>query len=54
MTREDENIRHECVRGSIGVAWIVDKMKENRQRCFGHAIRRAKFEPLRMIMEIKC
>jgi len=32
MSREDK-IRNEYIRGSIGVAPIVDKIPENRLRC---------------------
>ena len=39
VTREDK-IRNEYIRGSIGVASIVDKMRENRLRWLGHVLRR--------------
>lgn len=29
-------IRNECIRGSLGVANVSGKMKENRIRWFGH------------------
>jgi len=38
-TRKDR-ISNEYVKGGIGVASIVDKMKENRLRWFGHVMRR--------------
>jgi hypothetical protein len=34
VTRED-GIKNEYVRGSIGVAYIVKNMRENRLRCLG-------------------
>jgi len=34
MAREDR-IRNYFIRGSVGVALMVDKMKENRLRWFG-------------------
>jgi hypothetical protein len=38
VTREDI-IRNKYVRGSIGVASIVDKKRENRLRWFSHVMR---------------
>jgi len=35
VTRED-TVGNECVRGINGVASIVDRMRENRLRWFGH------------------
>ncbi|KAF0752588.1 Uncharacterized protein FWK35_00011041 [Aphis craccivora] len=43
VTREDR-IRNEYIRGSIGVAPIVDKLRENRLRWLGHVLRRKKTE----------
>jgi len=43
VMREDR-IRNEYIRGSIGVAPIVDKMRENRLRRLGHILRREKTE----------
>jgi hypothetical protein len=37
-TREDR-IRYEYARGSIGVASIVNKMRRNKWRWFGHVMR---------------
>jgi hypothetical protein len=39
VTRKDE-IKNEYVRGSIDVVSIVNKMRENRLRWFGHVMRR--------------
>jgi len=39
MTREDR-IRNEYIGRSIGVTLIVDKMRENKLRWFGHVIRK--------------
>jgi len=38
VTREDR-IKNECVRGSIGVASIVDKIRDNRLRRFGYVMK---------------
>jgi len=43
VTRENR-IRNEYLRGSIGVAPIVDKMRKNRLRWLGHVLRREKTE----------
>jgi hypothetical protein len=51
VTREDR-IRNEYVRGSIGVAPIGDKMRENRLRWFGHVMRREESEAVRMVMNM--
>eukprot|EP00102_Acyrthosiphon_pisum_P026090 XP_016663300.1 PREDICTED: uncharacterized protein LOC107884852 [Acyrthosiphon pisum] len=45
VTREDR-IRNEYIRDSIGVASIVDKMRENRLRWLGHVLRREKTEAI--------
>jgi len=39
VTKEDR-IKNKYVRGSIGVASILDKMRENRLRWFGHVMTR--------------
>ena len=51
VTREDK-IRNEYIRGSIGVASIVDKMRENRLRWFGHVLRREETEAVRLVREM--
>lgn len=43
----DDEIRNEYARGSMGVALIVNKMRENKLRCY----EREKFEAIRMVME---
>jgi len=49
----DKNrIRNEYVRGSIGVTSIVDKMRENRFRWFGHVISGENSEPVRMAVRL--
>jgi hypothetical protein len=49
VTREDR-IRNEYVRGSIGVASIVDKIRENRLKLCGHIIRETR--ALKLVMKI--
>jgi len=51
VTREDR-IRNEYVRGSVRVMSIVDKMRENRLRWFGHIMKREDSEAVRTIMEL--
>lgn len=51
MTRKDR-IRNGYVRGSIGVISIVDKVRENRLRWFGHVMRRENSKAVRMVMEM--
>jgi len=46
VTREDK-IRNKCVRGSIGVTSIVDKVGGNRLKWSGHAMRRGETDPVR-------
>ena len=51
VTREDK-IRNKYIRGSIGVASIVDKMRENRLRWLGHVLRREETEAVRLVKEM--
>ena len=51
VTREDR-IRNEYIRGSLGVASIVGKLRENRLRWFGHVKRREETEAVRVVMEM--
>jgi len=37
------------IRSSIGVISIVDKMRENRLKWFGHILRREKTETVRLV-----
>jgi len=39
-SRQDK-IRNDTIRESVGVASIVEKLVENRHRCFGHVERRS-------------
>jgi len=50
LTRED-GIRNECVRGSIGLASMVDKMRENRLLRFGHMMRGEETKTVGVIMK---
>lgn len=52
MIREDR-IRIAYVRESIGVASVVDKIRENRSRWLGYIIRKDKSESVKMVMEVK-
>jgi hypothetical protein len=51
VTRENR-IRNEYLRGRIGVALIVDKMRENRLRWFGHMMRREETKAVKVVMKI--
>jgi len=51
VTREDK-IRNGHVRGSVCVASIVDKMRENKLRWFGHVMRRGETKAVRMVMKM--
>jgi len=51
MTRKYK-ITNEYVRGSIGVASIVDNMKRNEFRWVGHVTRRENLTSIRMVMEL--
>jgi len=48
VTREDW-IRNEYVIGSIGIAVIVDKKRENKLRLFEHVMRRENLEAVRQL-----
>jgi hypothetical protein len=53
VTKENRIIiRNEYVRCSIGVASIVNKIRENRLRLLEHVIRREKIETGRVVMKI--
>lgn len=52
-TTNEDRIKNEYVKGSIGMASIVDKMKENRLRLSGHIMRGNKLESVRTLMEMK-
>lgn len=43
---------NECSRGSIGIALIVEKMREYRSRRFGHIMRRKGTESVRIVLKI--
>jgi hypothetical protein len=45
-------IRNKYVRGSIGVASIVNKMRENRLRWFGHVMKRKETKAVRLDMKM--
>jgi len=45
-------IRNEYIRESIGVASIMDKLRENKLRLFGHVMRRKDLEAVRSVMEL--
>jgi len=49
LTRENR-IKNKYVKGSIGVASLVDNMTENRLRWFGCVIRRENLEAVRTVM----
>ncbi|KAL4092493.1 hypothetical protein QTP88_026994 [Uroleucon formosanum] len=51
VTREDR-IKNEYVRGSIGVASMVDKMRENRLRWFRHVMRREETSAVRKVLKM--
>ena len=51
-TRRDK-VRNEDIRTKIGVAFIKDKMRENRLRWFGHVRRRPTDAPVRRVERIK-
>jgi hypothetical protein len=51
MTKEDK-IRNEYVRGSINVSTIVNKMRENKFRWFGHVMRQEETKAVRVVMKM--
>jgi hypothetical protein len=51
LTRENK-IRNNYVRGSIGVALIVDMIRENRLRLFWHVMRQEKTKAVRVVMKM--
>ena len=50
-TRRDK-LRNEDIRTKIGVAFIEEKMRENRLRWFGHVRRRRTDAPIRRVEHI--
>lgn len=44
--------RNEYIRGSIGIAYFVNKIRNNRLGWFGHVMKREKSEATRMVMKI--
>jgi len=46
-----DRIRNEVIRKKVGVAGIVDKLRENRLRWFGHVRRRPEGAPVRRVEE---
>jgi len=52
VTREDR-VRNQYGRGAIGVASIIDKMRENRLRWFGHGMRQGETKAVRVGYENK-
>lgn len=51
VTRENK-VKNECIRKSIRVASVVDKIRENRFRLFGHEMKKKKLETVRAIIEM--
>lgn len=45
-------IKNECIKGSVKVASIVSKMRENRLRWFGHIMKRDDSEPVGVVIEM--
>lgn len=45
-------ISNECVSGNIGVALVLDKMKENRLRWYGHVMSREETEIVRVVIRM--
>jgi hypothetical protein len=52
MSRVTRGDRDEYVRGSIGVASMVDNMRENRLRWFGHVMRREETKAVRVVIKM--
>nr|KYP34423.1 Retrovirus-related Pol polyprotein LINE-1 [Cajanus cajan] len=48
-----DRIRNECIRESVGVALIVEKLVESRLRWFGHVWRRPADAPVRRVDEME-
>lgn len=44
-------IKNKHARESIGIAYIVKKLRENRLRWFGHIINKGKPEAVRMVFK---
>ena len=51
-TRRDK-VRNESIHTKIGVASIEEKMRQNRQRWFGHVRRRPTDAPVQRVERIK-
>ena len=51
VTRADR-IRNEHIRGSLGVADIKDKLRENRLRWYGHVVRRTEDNIVRRVLDM--
>jgi len=51
LTKEDK-IKNEYVIGSTGVALIVDKMKKNRLKWFGHVIWKEVSKAVRTVIKL--
>jgi hypothetical protein len=51
VTRE-YRIRNKYVRSSIDVVSIVDKMRKNRLRWFGHVMRRKETKAVRVVIKM--
>ncbi|VVC29271.1 Hypothetical protein CINCED_3A013440 [Cinara cedri] len=47
----EDRIRNEYIRGSLGVASIVDKRRRNKLRCCGHVMRREESEAVIIVMK---
>ncbi|XP_063382204.1 uncharacterized protein LOC134668693 [Cydia fagiglandana] len=47
-----DRIRNEYIRGSFGVAPIIDKAKEKRLRWYGHVQRREEDHPVKLALNL--